>query len=185
MRLGRPSDVDDMVGRGRGYVASPTSFIQQAMRSLLVWILITAAAAAIASAGSRSARTLYPALVRPTWAPPAWLFAPAWTVLYLGMAVAGWLVWRERGTQSVTGPIVLFGIQLVLNALWSWLFFAWRRGGLAFAECVVFALAVLATLIVFWRVRPLAGVLFLPYLAWVTFATALTYAVWQANPDRL
>ena len=76
-------------------------------------------------------------------------------------------------------------VQLVLNALWSWIFFAWRRGGWAFVGAAALWLAVLATLLAFWRVRPLAGALLVPYLAWVAYATALTWAVWRANPGRL
>ena len=127
----------------------------------------------------------YETLLRPSWAPPAWLFGPVWTVLYLLMGVAVWLVWRPAGFRAAAAPLTLFLVQLVLNALWTWIFFAWNRGGLAFAEILVLWVLILATLVAFWRARPLAGVLFVPYLAWVTFAAALNLAMWRMNPAVL
>jgi tryptophan-rich sensory protein len=154
--------------------------------ALLAWIVGTFVAAAVGGIGSRTAPAFHPTLDRPAWAPPGWLFGPAWTVLYLLMAIAGWLVWRERGAgAAIGGALALYVAQLVLNALWSWIFFAWRRGGWAFVGAAALWLAVLATLLAFWRVRPLAGALLVPYLAWVAYATALTWAVWRANPGRL
>jgi tryptophan-rich sensory protein len=102
-------------------------------------------------------------------------------VLYALMAVAAWLVWREFPHKNVVAPLVVFGVQLVLNALWSWLFFQWHLLGWAFAELVVLWLFILASVILFWRVRTLAGVLLLPYLAWVTYAGALNAAIWRMN----
>ncbi|HRQ47612.1 MAG TPA: tryptophan-rich sensory protein, partial [Rhodocyclaceae bacterium] len=109
----------------------------------------------------------------------------AWTVLYLLMGVAAWLVWRERSARKVGIALTLFLVQLGANALWTWLFFAWRLGALAFGEILVLWVLILCTIAVFWRVRPLAGALLIPYLAWVSFATALTFAVWQGNPALL
>lgn len=131
------------------------------------------------------AGSFYSQLVRPTWAPPGWAFGPVWTVLYLLMAIAAWLVWREQGAGDRRLALTLFMVQLGANALWSWLFFAWRNGALAFAEVLVLLALIAATIAVFWRVRRLAGVLLLPYLAWVCLATALTWAVWQGNPQLL
>ncbi|HRP75977.1 MAG TPA: tryptophan-rich sensory protein, partial [Rhodocyclaceae bacterium] len=134
---------------------------------------------------SADAGDFYRQLIRPPWAPPGWLFAPAWTVLYLLMGVAAWLVWRERSARKVGIALTLFLVQLGANALWTWLFFAWRLGALAFGEILVLWVLILCTIAVFWRVRPLAGALLIPYLAWVSFATALTFAVWQGNPALL
>lgn len=123
----------------------------------------------------------YRALDKPPWTPPGWVFGPAWTLLYLSMGVAAWLVWRERGVQRAALPLAVFGLQLVLNGLWSWLFFGLRRPGLALAEIAVLWAAIAATVAVFWGVRPLAGALLLPYLGWVTFATALNAEIWRRN----
>jgi tryptophan-rich sensory protein len=101
------------------------------------------------------------------------------------MGIAAWLVWREGGWRRQRGVLGLFVLQLAFNALWSWLFFGWHRGALAFADIVLLWLLIVATVIGFWRVRPLAGALLLPYLAWVGFATALNYAVWHLNPSTL
>ena len=101
------------------------------------------------------------------------------------MGVAAWLVWRVNGFRAARGALLLFMLQLALNALWSWLFFAWHLGALALADIVLLWALILATLIAFWRVRPWAGALLVPYLAWVSVAAALNYAVWQLNPQLL
>jgi tryptophan-rich sensory protein len=156
------------------------------MRGVLTWlgwVLLTGVAAAAGAVASRSAAGFYGTLDRPPWAPPAWLFGPAWTVLYLLMATAAWLVGRA---PAPTGPaLALYVVQLVANAAWTWIFFGMRRGAWAFAEVLVLLTLVALTLVAFWRVRPLAGALLLPYLAWVTFATALTWSVWRRNPNAL
>ncbi|WP_292449307.1 TspO/MBR family protein [Methylibium sp.] len=108
-----------------------------------------------------------------------------WSVLYLMMGVAAWLVWRARGFDGARTALVLFLVQLPANALWTWLFFAWREGGLAFAEILVLWALILGTVLAFWRVRLLAGALLLPYLAWVSFASALNFSLWRLNPGLL
>lgn len=152
---------------------------------LIGWLLASFAAGAVGALATRQAREFYAGLVKPTWAPPGWLFGPVWTALYLLMGVAAWLVWREAGWAGAAGALSLFLVQLVCNALWSWFFFAWRRGGLAFADVVLLLGLIVATLLAFARVHRLAALLLLPYLAWVVFATALTYAVWRANGEQL
>jgi tryptophan-rich sensory protein len=158
--------------------------------ALLGWVALAASAGAIGAIASRDAGEFYATLVKPTWAPPGWLFGPVWTTLYLLMGIAAWLVWRARpttpaGQSSRRVGLALFVGQLVLNALWTWLFFAWREGALAFGEIVLLAFAVLVTTWHFGRVRPPAAYCFVPYLGWVSFATALTWAVWQRNPGQL
>jgi tryptophan-rich sensory protein len=113
------------------------------------------------------------------------VFGPVWSVLYLLMAIAAWMVWRARRFIGARVALVVYLVQLVLNALWTWLFFAWHQGALAFVGVVLLWVAVALTLNMFWRVRRLAGALLVPYLAWVSFATALTYSVWRANPGIL
>lgn len=149
------------------------------------WLILSFIAAAIGGAASVQAGPFYGQLVRPEWAPPGSVFGPVWTVLYVLMGVAAWLVWRVGGFRAARTALTLFLVQLALNALWSWLFFGWHRGALAFAEVLVLWAFIAATLIAFWRIRPLAGVLLVPYLLWVTFASALTYSVWQLNPQIL
>jgi len=152
---------------------------------LIGWMLLVFAAAAVGALATRNAPGFYAELVKPAWAPPSWLFGPVWTVLYLLMGVAAWLVWRTAGWGGASTALSVFLAQLVCNALWSWLFFAWRRGALAFADIVLLLVLIVATFLAFLRLHRLAAFLLLPYLAWVTFATALTLAVWRANLDKL
>jgi tryptophan-rich sensory protein len=153
--------------------------------ALVGWIAATLAAGGVGGAASAGAADFYAELARPAWAPPGWLFGPVWTVLYVLMGIAAWLVWRERGWAGARAALLLFAAQLACNALWTWLFFTWRRGGLALAEIVVLAALIVATMVAFARVRALAAVLLVPYLAWVLFATALTASVWRRNPGLL
>ena len=153
--------------------------------SLVGWLLATLATGAIGALSTRHARAFYAGLVKPGWAPPGWLFGPVWTVLYLLMGVAAWLVWRRAGWSGATTALSLFLAQLVCNALWSWIFFAWHRGDLAFAEIIVLFGLIVATVVAFDRVHRSAAVLLLPYLAWVTFAAALNLAIWRANLAQL
>jgi translocator protein len=152
---------------------------------LIGWLAICFVAAAIGAAASVDAGPFYAGLVRPGWAPPASVFGPVWSVLFVLMAVAAWLVWRKDGFRAARVALLVFLGQLALNALWSWLFFAWHRGGLAFADILVLLAMIVATMVAFWRVRPLAGALLIPYLLWVGFASALNLAVWRLNPQVL
>jgi tryptophan-rich sensory protein len=149
------------------------------------WLALSFSAAAVGGIASADAGSFYQQLNRPDWAPPGWLFAPVWSVLYFLQGAAAWLVWRVRGFAGARAALGLFLVQLGANALWSWLFFAWRQGGLALAEILVLWVLLAATVAAFWRVRPLAGALLVPYLLWVTFAGALTYSIWQRNPGLL
>ena len=158
--------------------------------SLVVWVLICFGAAGLGSIGSTNSPEFYRQLNRPEWAPPAWLFGPVWSALYLLMAVAAWLVWRvvpasPEESRARQRGLVMYVAQLALNALWTWLFFAWRQGAAAFAEIVVLWVAIVVTIWCFGRVRPLAAWLLVPYLGWVSFATALTWAMWHRNPGQL
>jgi translocator protein len=123
----------------------------------------------------------YAGLAKPAWTPPNWIFGPVWTILYLCMAISAWLVWRKDVGSTPKAPLVLFGIQLALNVLWSCLFFGLQSPRLAFFELVLLWLAITATTAMFWRRSIVAGVLLLPYLLWVTFAGALNFAVWRLN----
>jgi len=153
--------------------------------SLAFWLLVSFAAGAVGALASAGSADFYRQLERPAWAPPSWLFSPVWSVLYCLMGVSAWLVWRERRLQAGPLPYVLFFAQLVANGLWTWLFFAWRQGAWAFVEIVCLALLIIATLLTFRAVKPLAAWLLVPYLAWVSFASVLTFAIWQRNPTLL
>jgi translocator protein len=123
----------------------------------------------------------YAGLAKPSWTPPGWIFGPVWSVLYLSMAVAAWLIWRQAGLAEAKLPMALFGLQLTLNALWSPLFFGLHMPGAAFVDVCLLLATIVAVTLVFWRRSTLAGVLFLPYCVWVSFATALNFAIWRMN----
>jgi translocator protein len=153
--------------------------------ALMGWIALTGAAALIGAVASIDAGAFYAQLARPAWAPPASVFGPVWTVLYVLMAVAAWLVWREAGSAGRAGALTLYVGQLILNALWSVLFFGQHLGLLAFIDILVLLALIVATSIAFWRVRKISAALLVPYLIWVSFASILNYAVWQLNPGLL
>ncbi len=133
-------------------------------------------------ATARGVSTWYPTLAKPSFNPPAWIFGPVWTVLYIMMGVAAYLVWR-RGTDAdgVRVALTVFLVQLALNALWSILFFGIQQPGWALVEIIVLWLSIGATIWLFWRVVPAAGALLLPYWAWVSFATILNASLWWLN----
>jgi translocator protein len=158
---------------------------QRQVVGFITWLAISFVAAAIGAVASVQAGPFYLSLTRPAWAPPASVFGPVWSVLYALMAIAAWLVWREAGFRHARFALGLFLAQLALNALWSWLFFAWHLGSVAFIDILLLWILIVATLIAFWRIRPLAGALLVPYLLWVSFAATLNFAVWRLNPDVL
>jgi tryptophan-rich sensory protein len=147
---------------------------------LIFWLAVTFSAAWIGSWFQPG--EWYAGLVKPALTPPAWIFGPVWTLLYAMMAIAAWLVWRRYGWTNAIGPLSLFLGQLALNALWSYLFFGLQRPGLALLDIIALWLAILATLMAFWRSHPPAGLLLLPYLLWVSFATYLNFQFWLLNP---
>ncbi len=154
------------------------------LMGFLLLVMLVALLGGLAT--GQGVRDWYPTLSKPSWTPPAWLFGPVWTLLYLGMAVSGWLVWREAeargmGWSGVKWAMILFALQLVLNAGWSWLFFAWRMPGWALVEIVVLWCAILVTSLLFFRVSTTAGILLVPYLMWVSFAALLNGAIWRMN----
>jgi len=157
----------------------------KALAGLLGWLLVCFIAAGIGGVASMQAGEFYQALVQPEWAPPSSVFGPVWTTLYALMAVSAWLVWRERGFRAASTALTLFLVQLAVNALWSWLFFAWQMGGAALADIVLLWVLIVATMAAFWRFSRLATWLLVPYLLWVSFAGFLNYTVWQLNPGVL
>ncbi len=148
--------------------------------ALIGWILLSFSAAAVGGYAARPG-AWYASINKPSWNPPNWVFGPVWSILFIMMGVAAWLVWSRRGEASVRTALTLFIVQLVFNALWSWLFFGWHMLGAAVAEVLVFWVVILLTALAFWRVVPLAGLLLVPYLIWVGFASFLTYTIWRLN----
>jgi tryptophan-rich sensory protein len=144
-----------------------------------LWILLCEATGFVASRWRPG--EWHAALAKPAWNPPNGVFAPVWIALYALMGIAAWLVWRSpegRGRRMALG---LFLVQLALNGAWSWIFFGRHAIGAALAEIALLWLAILATGLAFGRVSKAAAWLLAPYLAWVTFATALTFAIWRLN----
>jgi tryptophan-rich sensory protein len=133
-------------------------------------------------ATARGVRTWYPELVKPSFTPPSWVFGPAWTLLYVMMGVAAWVVWQKGWqTDGVKVALAAFAVQLILNGLWSFLFFGMQAPGVAFGEILVLWASIAVTLVLFWQVTPTAGMLLLPYQAWVTFAAVLNGSIWLLN----
>ena len=156
---------------------------KRSLALLAGWIALVAVAAALGAFASRDAAAFYAQLARPAWAPPGWLFGPVWTTLYVLMAVAAWRVTRAPGSHRAA--VTLFIAQLAVNALWSWLFFAWHRGAASFADILLLDALVIATVLQFRRVDGVAAALLLPYLAWIGFAIALNWSAWRMNAALL
>lgn len=155
----------------------PSVFVQAV--GLVFWLLVCFAAPAVGAFSMPG--SWYAQLHKPSWNPPSWVFGPVWTLLYAMMAVAAWLVWRQGGFKAQRRALGLFLVQLLFNALWTPLFFGLHRPGLAFVDIVLLWLALLATIVAFWKARPLAGALLVPYLGWVAFASALNFMLWHLN----
>ncbi|MEM8800303.1 MAG: TspO/MBR family protein [Pseudomonadota bacterium] len=159
-------------------------------QSLLVFV--GACFLAASSGGIFKPGEWYEALEKPPWCPPNWVFAPAWTVLFLLIALAGWRVFLAlRADMSpdtpvaaivFTAPLIAYGIQLVLNALWSALFFGAKRPDWAMIEVVIFLAMIIGTAVLFFSVDSLAAIFFLPYIAWVSFAAVLNFSLMRRNP---
>jgi tryptophan-rich sensory protein len=152
---------------------------------LLGWLLLTFSAAAVGGVASADAGNFYSNLIRPPWAPPGWLFAPAWSFLYAAMAVSAWLVWRRRGFRRGAFPLILYILHLAVNAIWTWLFFGRRLGGLALADALLLWALILVMMVAFRRISPIAALLSVPYFAWVGYACALSLSLWRLNPSVL
>jgi tryptophan-rich sensory protein len=157
-------------------------FDRQSWVSLVPFVVVCFAAAGIGSLfTARSVNTWYPQLRRPEWTPANWIFGPVWTTLYLLMGISAWLVWRSTTWSAGWFPLTLFAIQLVLNSLWSVIFFGLRQVGAAFAEVLLLWMMVVATTLAFLPISILAAWLLIPYLGWILFASYLNFRIWQMN----
>jgi len=149
---------------------------------LAVFVAINAAVSALGGwATASSVGTWYQTLAKPDFNPPDWVFAPVWTALYLMIAVAGWRAWRRGGAEA-RRALVVYAVQLVLNLSWSYVFFGARLVGPALLVIAALLAAIVANALLFWRLDRWAGMLLVPYAAWVSFATLLNAAIWRLNP---
>ena len=152
------------------------------MRNLLALIGFVALCLGVGAVGTFATipniPTWYAGLAKPAFNPPNWLFGPVWTVLYISMGIAAWLVWRAGSAKA---PLGLFALQLALNAAWSPLFFGLHWIGVALLDIVGLFFAIVATLLAFRKQSGLAALLMAPYLAWVAFASVLNFSIWRLN----
>jgi benzodiazapine receptor len=154
----------------------------QDIAGLIVFLVICLAVSALGGLiTATSVGSWYQALERPSFNPPDWVFAPVWTILYVMMAIAGWRVWRRTSFENIGKALVVFAVQLGLNLLWSFLFFGLQRIDLALIEIVILLFVIIFNTIMFWRVDRWAGMLFVPYVLWVGFATVLNTSLWWLN----
>ena len=157
-------------------------FDRESWVSLLPFVVVCFVAAGIGSLATRSSvKSWYAQLRRPEWTPPDWVFAPVWTTLYIMMAISAWLVWRETSWAAARLALLLFGIQLSLNVLWSVVFFGLRRVGAAFGAVLLLWMMLIATAVSFYPLSLLAAWLLIPYIAWVGLASYLNFRIWQMN----
>lgn len=148
----------------------------------IISILIAEVAGLIGSVfTSSSVKSWYVTLVKPNWNPPSWLFGPVWTTLYALMGLSAYLIWRGKNKTGVKLALGIYALQLILNIIWSGLFFGLKNPGLAFAEIIVLLFFIIVTIVLFWRINRFAGMLLIPYLAWVLFASYLNYTIWRLN----
>lgn len=154
----------------------------EALSSLIPFVLACAAAAA--SGIFFRPGIWYRQLVKPAWCPPNWLFGPVWLMIYLTIAFAGWLVWLEEPAAQRNVALGVYGLQLLLNAAWSAVFFGLRRPGLAFIEILGLWASIAVTIALFNQVDEIAAYLLTPYLLWVSFAAALNFRIWQLNAKQ-
>jgi len=149
---------------------------------LLISILLALSAGFIGSFFTTpSISSWYAFINKPSFSPPNWLFAPVWTLLYILMSIAAFLIWQKRDNPKAKQALRFYGTQLILNALWSIIFFGMHNPGLAFLEIIFLWSFILITLIKFYQINKIAGLLFIPYLLWVSFALILNLFVWMIN----
>ncbi len=150
--------------------------------ALIVFVVICLLVGAMGGViTASSVDTWYQTLQKPVFNPPDWLFAPVWSTLYLMMAVAGWRVWKRVGLTAGRRAFLVYGLQLVLNLVWSYLFFGIQRIDLALIEIVILLTVIIINMVMFWRIDRLAGILFIPYVLWVFFAQLLNFSLLMLN----
>ena len=123
----------------------------------------------------------YMEILKPEWTPPGWIFGPVWTMLYISMGIALWLVWESRGKTNIKLPLIAFSIQLILNALWSWIFFGVHNLFVSVIEILFLLTMIIGTIYLFMKIKKVAGLILIPYALWVSFASYLNYTIWTLN----
>lgn len=162
---------------------SSSNNLLSSILGLIFWVGLCFFAAFIGGlATDTGTGSWYAQIEKPSWNPPNWVFGPVWTVLYAAMGVAAWLVWRKAGSfTNAQTPLALFITQLALNTAWSLVFFGLELPGLALIDIALLWVMIATTIIVFREYSRTAALLLVPYIAWVTFATALNFAIWRLN----
>lgn len=130
----------------------------------------------------QTVHTWYPEIAKPSWTPPDLVFAPVWTILYMLMAVSVWLIWKTPTTKDKNIAYTVFGVQLFLNMIWSGLFFTLKNPLYGLVDLIPLWFLIIGMLVVFYRIKPLAAALLIPYFLWVSYALALNYSIWTLNP---
>lgn len=155
-------------------------------KSLAALFVIALAVGAVAAFGGfftgPNVGPMFQEIQKPSWAPPGWLFGPVWTLLYVLIAIAGWQVWLARQGRSIRVPLCLFVLQLVLNGLWTLIYFELRMPWVAFFEISALFLVILGCIFSFWPYSRLASLCMVPYVLWVGFAAALNFSIATMNP---
>ncbi len=150
--------------------------------SFIIFILLCLIVQIVGSLWTReTVLTWYPTLIKPSWTPPDWIFGPVWSCLYLMIAVSGWLMYRAEYSQKRAVALMLYGSQLALNFIWSFLFFSLQSPILGLIDIILLCLFISLTIIKAWSVNRLASILLIPYLIWVLYATSLNAGIWLLN----
>ncbi len=159
--------------------------ISSQISGLLFSLFISFVVAGLGAVASVNAGEFYGELTKPSWAPPGWLFGPVWTLLFIMMAFSAWLVWRPLGYDGAQLALSIYLLQMVFNALWSWLFFNLHSGMWALIDITILWICLVFIIFLFWKISILAALLMVPYLFWVSFAAILNYSIWKLNPGIL
>lgn len=146
---------------------------------LIIWIFVCSLAGIFGAQFEPG--TWYELLQKPAWTPPNWVFPVVWPTLYVMMGIAAWIIWKMKEITLSATEFNWFFVQLVLNALWSWIFFGMQMIATGLAEILLLWISILFTIFLFWNRNRIAGMLLLPYLLWVSYASALNFAIWQLN----
>lgn len=150
--------------------------------SLLIIIVLCLSVEIITSySTSHIVSTWYPRLIKPSWTPPGWVFGPVWSILYIMIAISGWLIYTAEYSHRRSVALMFYGSQLALNFIWSFLFFSLQSALLGLIDIVLLSLLIILTMINAWPVRSLASLLLIPYLIWVVYATSINAGVWLLN----
>lgn len=167
---------------GLNGVSDNSAWSRRNIVGLCSFIAVCAAVSILGGlATANSVTDWYLTLNRPSFNPPGWVFGPVWTVLYLFIAVAGWRVWRGPPGEARRRALTLYGVQLALNLAWSFLFFGLQRPDLGLLDILALLAAISWTTVLFWRLDRLSGLLFMPYVLWVAFASVLNASIWWLN----